>query len=43
MTTRHKDSITNVSIFRVITFNAFLKLDREFVMGYLGLNFGPGI
>ena len=43
MTTRHKDSITNVSIFRVISFNAFLKLDRKFVMGYLGLNFCPGI
>ena len=43
MTTRHKDSIINVSIFRVISFNAFLKLDPKFVMGYLGLNLGPRI
>ena len=42
---KHKHSITNVSIFRVVSFNAFCKFSwlGNSAWNFWGLNFGPGI
>ena len=45
MNKKHKHSITNVSIFRVVSFNVFWKFSwlGNSAWDFWGLNFGPGI